>query len=232
MGHFADDLITLDEARPEIDHGRRVSSASNSPSSLLFSLPPKSLRLPLFVTRGPKPCKLLEDGAVDILRRLDRFEVLDSRQWRRHARKGSLPEDYVVRQFPYPTRWAPRGRKEAFISTTYCSDDVRLERNADGTIHVIVEAKFQNGHGSADEKLVHVHEAFSSSNVRNWVVVYDGSHWSTLRGRAIIEHLKGLPVPAGRTFRVLNRNEFAEFAYAAWGVPLDAAGRRNNLRSI
>jgi hypothetical protein len=100
------------------------------------------------------------------------------------------------------------------ICTKHCRDGVHFERDADGSIRVIVETRFRDYHGAFDQRLLHIYHTFLVSDIRNWIVVLGGMHWSSPHGKAISQGLRDQPVPEGRTLRVLNQHEFAELANA------------------
>lgn len=125
---------------------------------------------------------------------------------------------YVIRNYPHPSLYGTRGRKEAFIvapdsSGVFVPDD-------DGLARIVMEAKWQEVSGSVDEKMPYVWEAFLASPVRNWIVVLDGRYWKTDRGQAIAAWLRAKqPVPEKRRFHVVDRRGFHDLVRRAWGQP-------------
>ena len=89
------------------------------------------------------------------------------------AKLKTVPDTYVVLNYPHLSLYGTSGRKEAYIKF--------------GGREYILETKLQDGSGSVDEKLPHVWECFLRSSVPNWIVVFDGRYWkSDLRGNAAL----------------------------------------------
>jgi hypothetical protein len=127
-----------------------------------------------------------------------------------------LPDRYVVKRYPHPSLWGTPGVKEALIvskDATYL-----LVPSDDGFTRVLMEAKWQEGAGSVDEKLPYVWLSFLESVIPNWILVLDGNYWNrNARAKAAISWAKAQVAPPDRTWNVVNRRGFAEFAKECWG---------------
>ena len=91
-------------------------------------------------------------------------------------------------------------------------------RADDGLIRIVIEAKYQDGSGSVDEKLPYVWLSFLQSDVHNWVVLLDGRFWRDKRGKKAADWLRerAVEVPVGRTFAVLTPREFIDLVARTW----------------
>lgn len=144
------------------------------------------------------------------------FDILSYTDYRYFEEEGSLPTDYVVRAWPHMSLWGTQGKKEALIVTNRSNVEFIREN---GSIRIILEAKYQNTSGSVDEKIPYIWLAFQASTIPNWIVVYDGKFWLTPRGKAAIQWLKNRVAEnelENRTIRICNRREFAELSGRAW----------------
>lgn len=155
--------------------------------------------------------QLLENG-VNALHALG-FHVYDGMpQFKRAVVVG---DRYVIRNYPCTSIYGTRGFKEAFIvappSNGFLSDE-------DGKVRILVEAKWQEISGSVDEKMPFVWQSFLESKVRNWIVIMDGAHWKTSRGKAAVEWMKARRPPADGRWYVTNAREFIHLATDTWGV--------------
>jgi hypothetical protein len=84
------------------------------------------------------------------------------------------PDEFVLLNYSHPSLYGTEGRKEAYI-------------NLNG-VEVVVEAKYQQGSGSVDEKLPYIWECFLVSSIPVWIVVFDGKYWAKHpRGEAALE---------------------------------------------
>ena len=160
--------------------------------------------------RGQK-AQLLE-LCVDALRMI-KFHVYTNGQYGQLLEED--PDRYVRRDFPHLSLYRTGGRKEALIAARgewppFIIDD-------DDWTRVVLEAKWQEGGGSVDEKLPYVWLSFLESPVMNWVLVLDGNYWQRHdRGQAAVEWAKERPVPIGRTWHVVNRSDFITLAHGVW----------------
>lgn len=129
-----------------------------------------------------------------------------------------IPDRYVRRHYPHTTLYGTVGYKEGLIVAPDDGSGLFSPDN-DGILRVVVEAKWQEGSGSTDEKLPLVWEAFLASPVRNWVVVLDGGFWDrTPRGKAAAAWLQAkTPGPEGRRLYVVDRRGFRDLIKRAWG---------------
>jgi len=132
------------------------------------------------------------------------------------ARLPEHPDKYVRLLFPHASLYGTAGKKEALIVARgawapFIVDD-------DDWTRVVLEAKWQEGSGSVDEKLPYVWASFIESPVPNWVLVLDGNYWHRhARGQAAAEWAKARSAPDGRTWHVVNRRGFTELALEVWG---------------
>lgn len=115
-----------------------------------------------------------------------------------------MPSRYVIKNYPHPTLYGGKGRKEAFI-------------RADGTDYIL-EAKWQQSPGSVDEKIPYIWESFLESEVKNWFVVMDGRYWRDGRGKAVFAWLNQKAAATGgqRQMVVTDRRGFIEWAKCRW----------------
>ena len=116
------------------------------------------------------------------------------------------PDRYVVRGYPYSPLYGGKGSKEALIVAQ------------EGAY--IIEAKYQKGSGSVDEKFPYIWEQFLVSAVSNWIVVVDGPWWQIGRGKRAVEWLRERShhSPSGRNFWVVDREGFITLALRLWGA--------------
>lgn len=126
---------------------------------------------------------------------------------------------YVIRNYPHPSLYGTPGKKEALIVVTGAAGP--FVPDADGRVSIIVEAKWQQGSGSVDEKLPYVWEAFLASDVPNWIVIIDGPAWKSVRGKAAVTWLTARAAdvcPDDHVFIVTDRLGFIRFARSTWGA--------------
>lgn len=163
------------------------------------------------------------ENVVDNLRSVG-FEILTRAEWLSKQDENTLPEQYVVRNWPHQSLYGGRGKKEALIVSGPCKNGIKFEHEGE-KIRIVVEAKYQSGSGSVDEKFPFVWESFLASEIPNWILLYDGKWWLEPRGMAAVKWIKDRYAKTksegdlrvrNKTFYILNRRDMAELIGRAW----------------
>ncbi len=121
------------------------------------------------------------------------FEVFD---WKTYstASRSALPARVMVENARYITPFGTVGRREYLLDALDARSNFDLpftdEVPSNGRLRCYVECKVQHDSGSTDEKLALIPEQLMASDVPYMILIYDGKHWESERGRAIIEWMK------------------------------------------
>jgi hypothetical protein len=136
-------------------------------------------------------------------------------EFKQAREKRSLPECYVVRNYPHPTLWGTRGFREGYIN--------------DNGVEYLIEAKYQDSEGTVFEKIPLVLDAMLNSHIKNHIIVFGGKWWrDNPVGLAVIAWLRRQltdkcdrnrrPVPLGYKIWVFeNEDELTDFFKEKWG---------------
>jgi len=153
------------------------------------------------------------------------FTIFTYPKWR-SLPENELPDDYVVRNWPHDALYGTPGKKEALIVTQRSNPNGVEYIKKENITRIILEAKYQDGSGSVDEKFPYIWEAFLISDIPNWILLYAGKFWhDTLRGKAAVKWIKDRNANPkigeddllhDKTLYILNEEEFSDMIKETW----------------
>lgn len=108
--------------------------------------------------------------------------------------RSQLPVRVIVPNAVYITPFGTKGRREYLLDALDARSNYEFPFTdptpGKGRLQCYVECKVQHDSGSTDEKMALIPEQLLASDVYYMVLLYDGSHWDSARGKAIIEWMK------------------------------------------